>query len=485
MRTAAAIIYILIQLTAIQLKSTAQIPMTASADSMAGWTSYPTYPAYQALMRQWADSSPDLARLIEIGRSQLKRPILAMRITAPGDTSSRPAMLISSTIHGNETTGYMLSLRLIDSLISSYRPGGATLLDRAIIYIVPIINPDGTYAQGDLQISRPTRENAIGIDLNRNFPIQGTGPDPSRQQPETAAMMRLAASRRFTFSLSFHGGDEVVNYPWDSYPEGARPLPDLAWWRQISAEYVDSVRAFSSQYMRTVNSQGHVYGSSWYQISGGMQDWMYSQMRCRETTIELSQVRTATPAQAAYYWNICRGAITQMLYRGLQGFSGTVTDLLGNPIAGAEIYITGHDEDCSPVMSNQLGRFFRPSAGGQCIEVCAQAPGYITSCATVITGDMHTSQAGIALAEDPEPDLQESADGQKICIISANGNITVDSPGEIDAFQLTSATGHTIASMHPRQSHLEYATHNLPAGIYVIRLRYSNITKTQKITIVK
>ncbi len=459
--------------------------MARHPDEMQDWTRYPTFGAYCQMMENWAADHSGIATLVETGRSALGRPILAMRITAPGDTSARMPILLSSTIHGNETTGYMLSLRLIDSLLLNYKAGDNSLLDRAILYILPLANPDGTYTSGDTIIRRPTRENANGIDLNRNFPIRSAEPDPAVQQSETAAIMRLAISRKFAFSVAFHSGDEVVNFPWDSYRRDQRPLPDISWWTSLSREYVNSVRQYDNGYMRTVNNDGYVFGSDWYLISGGMQDWMYSQMRCRETTIELSAAHTTPPEKAAQYWNICHGAVTRFIYRALEGFSGSVTDNLGNPIEGAQIIITAHDEDCSSVMTNKLGNYFRPTLPGQCIEACAVASGYGTQCQTIVTGDMESQKADFVLF--PEAAQPEGNTGEQgiSCIISADGEITVDCPEPVESVQIASINGATVLYDQPNKCQLRYSTHNLKAGIYVIRIKYSNNYKTQKIVIAK
>ncbi len=68
-----------------------------------------------------------------------------------------PAILILGGIHGNEPAGKTLCEALWDHLAQS----GLGDMDGNKVIVAPKVNPDG--------LARNTRENARGIDLNRNF----------------------------------------------------------------------------------------------------------------------------------------------------------------------------------------------------------------------------------------------------------------------------------------------------------------------------
>ncbi len=87
-------------------------------------------------------------------------------------------------------------------------------MDNLEIWINPLANPDGTYGLGNT-ISSPTRYNANGYDLNRNFPDPIT-PNTVKQK-ETLDMIRFMRKHKFVLSANFHSGSEVVNYPWDRW----------------------------------------------------------------------------------------------------------------------------------------------------------------------------------------------------------------------------------------------------------------------------
>jgi hypothetical protein len=63
----------------------------------------------------------------------------------------------------------------------------------------------------------PGRENANGVDLNRDFPNAfDARPKADGFQPETRAVMDWSRNHSFVLSANFHGGAIVVNYPFDN-----------------------------------------------------------------------------------------------------------------------------------------------------------------------------------------------------------------------------------------------------------------------------
>ena len=150
--------------------------------------------------------------------------------------------LYTSTMHGDETVGYILMLHLIDSLLNGYGSVQriTNLLNNYQIYINPLANPDGTYAGGNNTVYGATRNNANGVNLNRNFPDPEAGPHPDGYpwQKETMAFMHYDSIHHFVMSANYHAGDELVNYPWDTW---AKLHADDAWFQFVSHEYADTV----------------------------------------------------------------------------------------------------------------------------------------------------------------------------------------------------------------------------------------------------
>jgi len=138
------------------------------------WQSYPAYTQYDSIMRKFAADYPAICSLDTIGTSILGRLVLVLKISdnVHIDEADEPEVFYSSTMHGDELAGFVLMLRLAEYLLTNYATDSYVryLVDNLQIYINPLANPDGTYRTGDEVSSNPTRGNANGRDLNRNFP---------------------------------------------------------------------------------------------------------------------------------------------------------------------------------------------------------------------------------------------------------------------------------------------------------------------------
>jgi hypothetical protein len=90
-----------------------------------------------------------------------------------GFAAGGPAIVwLAANVHGNEPSGTDADLQVLSELAHT---SSCTLLDRLVVGILPVQNPDGRAAG--------TRENANGFDLNRDW--------FAATQPETVAKLRL------------------------------------------------------------------------------------------------------------------------------------------------------------------------------------------------------------------------------------------------------------------------------------------------------
>ena len=144
-----------------------------------------------------APARPDPTRVV-IGHSVQGRPIVAWEY---GAASARRKILVVGCIHGNECAG----LAITASLRRQQVPAGVQL------WLVPEMNPDGTAAD--------TRQNAHGVDLNRNFPYRWqpisdptyySGPRPA-SEPETQAAIRLVRRIRPAVTVWYHQHMDLVD----------------------------------------------------------------------------------------------------------------------------------------------------------------------------------------------------------------------------------------------------------------------------------
>jgi protein MpaA len=113
-------------------------------------------------------------------------------------------MLIVGCVHGNETAGIAITVRLRRAV----PPSGVAL------WLVDEFNPDGCTAH--------TRQNAHGVDLNRNSPwhwqpldlpggLHYSGPRPL-SEPESRAINQLVKRLRPAVSIWYHQHAALVDY---------------------------------------------------------------------------------------------------------------------------------------------------------------------------------------------------------------------------------------------------------------------------------
>ena len=343
------------------------------------WDYYPTYEEYIALMEQFEMDHSDLCELVNFGQSVEDRDLLAIHISNNlGEDENEPEFFYTSSMHGDELTGYVLMLHLIDYLLNNYGLDDqvTNLVDNIDIWINPLANPDGTYAGGNNTVWGATRYNANWVDLNRNYPDpeDGQHPDGNEWQTETVHFMDFADEHDFVMSANFHGGAEVLNYPWDTW---YTLHPDDAWWIYVCRQYADTVHLYGpAGYMNDLNN-GITNGAAWYSISGGRQDYMNYFQHCREVTIELSSNKTPPANQLPGFWEYSYRSLLNYMEQALYGFRGVITDAYsGDPLNNAQVFIEDHDEDESQVYSTfPVGNYHRPIKAGS-YEVSFSRNGY-------------------------------------------------------------------------------------------------------------
>ena len=361
------------------------VHMSSSLEEIESWDTYPTYDGYVNMMYQFEANYPSICKVVDAGNTVQGRKILFVKISDNvNENEAEPQCMLTSSMHGDETTGYVLMLRLIDSLLSSYGTNAriTNLVDNIEIWINPAGNPDGTYHGGNSTVNGATRYNANGKDINRNFPDPESGPYPTGAwQPETIAMMNIAQQNNFILSVNFHGGVEVVNYPWDTWP---RLHPDDSWFHFISRQYADTVHAHSPASYMTYLDNGITNGYAWYEVDGGRQDYFTYFNRGREVTIELSNIKLVTPSQLPLYWEYNKRSFLNYIQNCLYGIRGIVTDTIGNPVK-AFIKINGHDFDSSEVYSDSInGDYYRLIYAGT-YNLTFSAPAYFDTTITNVS----------------------------------------------------------------------------------------------------
>jgi PKD repeat protein len=367
--------------------------------SITDWDFYPTYDAYEDMMYQFQTDYPNLCQVFTIGQSVQNREILVARISDNiGVDEGEPQFFYTSTMHGDETTGFVLMLRFIDYLLTNYGSDDRItgLVNNIDIFINPDANPDGTYHGGNGSVNGAQRYNANYVDINRNFPDPQDGPHPDGEvyQPETLAFMAFAENHHFIMSSNMHGGTEVCNYPWDTWPTLAA---DDDWWQYVCHEYADTAQLHSPSSYMSGYDDGITNGYAWYEVAGGRQDYMNFFQQCREFTLELSDEKLLPPSQLPAHWEYNYRSFLNYLEQVQYGVHGTITDAnTGNPIDGAEVYIESHESDSSWVYSGTLGDYHRPLYEGT-YDITYSANGYYPQTISVTVENRETTIVDVQL----------------------------------------------------------------------------------------
>lgn len=327
------------------------------------WDFYPTYEAYVDMMYQFETDYPDICKVSVLGTLSSGRKILAAKITDNVTLNEyEPEFFYTATMHGDETAGYILMLRLIDYFLSNYNSdnGITSMVNNLEIWINPLANPDGTYAGGNSTVNGATRGNANGIDLNRNFPDPEDGPHPdgNEWQEETVIFMNFATFHDFNMSSNLHGGAEVCNYPWDTW---AIRHADDEWWQFVCHEYADTAQEYSPPGYMSGFNDGITNGYDWYSTSGNRQDYMNYFHSCREFTLEISNTKLVPSWQLPLFWNYNYRSLINYIKQVKYGVKGVITDSITQEAIKAKIYVEDHDIDSSWVFSSlPAGNYHRP-----------------------------------------------------------------------------------------------------------------------------
>lgn len=165
--------------------------------------SYHGYTGAVSYLKKVAKANPGLTELIEIGRSNMDRPIYVLvisnmktgttidrfvnlrnmrkegvqNVTPMKSYQGKPGQWICGSTHGNEFTGTEVCLYIIDKLMSGYGtdPEITRLVDDDCFYICPVVNPDGVFNSVENGVAQ--RTNSAYTDDDHDGKINEDGPD--------------------------------------------------------------------------------------------------------------------------------------------------------------------------------------------------------------------------------------------------------------------------------------------------------------------
>ncbi len=278
-------------------------------DDPSWFLAYKDLAAVEARMAALAAQFPAIATLSNVGTSFEGRQIKMLRITGPGSTATRPAMVINGTQHAREWVTPMTTMYAVDRLLELYGtdPELTDLVNKIDFYFIPVLNPDGynyTWTtNANWRKNRrtpPAGSTCFGVDMNRNWSVgygldSGSSPDPcSETYRGTAAFSEIELTgikglmdslgkngqNRLKVHLDVHSNAQMLLSPW-GYTTDAPP--DLAKMNELGLLMQNSMKA--------IRNTTYQYGQGsiiLYLSSGAARDYGYGAGGAWSWTMEMA-----------------------------------------------------------------------------------------------------------------------------------------------------------------------------------------------------
>jgi hypothetical protein len=272
----------------------AQIPVptpTPLASDYPFRTVYPSLANLYAWYNTLVTEYPGLVSKINIGKSWQNRDMWVLNITSneEGVTGNKPAVLIEGNIHAREWSTSNAAAYFAWFLLYNYNTNDTIhwLLNNRQIYILPMVNPDGYYYDGDgVYANRLTwRKNrnitlGDGVDLNRNWdadwingvniPTDTTyhGAAPFSEY-ETKNIRNFILTHNIESFQCLHTYAGTLLIPWCYQDVNS---PHETWYRSTAGRMTSLTTQLGAA---TTYSYGRPAQTIGYSAPGGSIDWTY------------------------------------------------------------------------------------------------------------------------------------------------------------------------------------------------------------------
>ena len=242
---------------------------------------------------------PQLLERDSIGTSELGRDIPVLRI---GSAEAEYHVLLQGAIHGREHMTAWLLMAMTDHALKN---GMEKLVEDTCFHIIPMVNPDGVelsqtgrLPEASLQVyygdiaqgfagtsmaeyAAAWKANALGIDLNRNFPAQWDGISVHRTGPsselfqgyEPFSAAESRALRDYTYAWEW---DATISY----HSAGSLIFSEFGTREPVNADSRTLAQAVAAV-------TGYTVSSSIGMTGGGYKDWVMEELGIPSLTLEI------------------------------------------------------------------------------------------------------------------------------------------------------------------------------------------------------
>ncbi|CAL2029472.1 unnamed protein product [Caenorhabditis brenneri] len=275
---------------------------------------YYSYSVLSTWLQRIAESLPDIAKLIKVGTTIEGREILGLKFGK--DTPDKKIVVIDAGIHAREWAAIHTASYFINLIVNSREedPQIQNYLDNIVLYIIPVLNPDGyEYTRTDktnprARMWRKSRSPkacafdgvrnscCMGVDLNRNFDFRFSEIGASRypcseiyhgpsafSEPESKAYSQFLASLqgRLEAYITLHSYSQLWIYSYSH--RKFTYAPDIEETRRVAAKAVQELgRMYGTKYRHGTGPE------IIYAFSGGSTDWAKETLKIKYSyTIEL------------------------------------------------------------------------------------------------------------------------------------------------------------------------------------------------------
>lgn len=226
------------------------------------------------------------ARLDVLGHTLDGRDMDRLTIGEPG--AGKKTIWVIARQHPGETMAEWAAEGFLQRLLDDADPVSRDLLDRAVVHVVPNMNPDGSF-RGHL------RTNAKGVNLNREW--DKASPENS---PEVLCVLEAMAETGVDLFLDMHG-DEALPYNFIAGAEGTPGWDDAAQARLelYKAELARFNPDFQTEHGYPVSPPGMANASV-------ATNHMAPAFKCLAMTLEMPFKDSAITPDAAEGWSPAR-----------------------------------------------------------------------------------------------------------------------------------------------------------------------------------
>ncbi|MBK9295156.1 MAG: hypothetical protein IPM57_12090 [Oligoflexia bacterium] len=250
---------------------------------------------------------PQLSRVIELGKSNQGRPVLAMLVSTTLDYNSaeyfqKPTIIIDGLHHAREIMTPEVVFDVAETVLKNAQtPQGQEILKNWNIWVIPMLNPDGSnivWTSNSMwrKNARSSLDGVHGVDINRNYNYRwgecngssgSQGSDTYRgataaSEPEVKAFNTLTDHVRPTAYLSYHSYSELVLHPYGCYGD---LTSENALIKKVANE-------LASLLPRDDGRGNYKPGAPWeilYGVDGSSMDFMYAAYGTLSYTFEVNQ----------------------------------------------------------------------------------------------------------------------------------------------------------------------------------------------------